>query len=941
MIVKPDIQLIDAQLENLTALKEILTGQGYGVQTSTNGETALTEALELLPDLIVLNTQLPGLNGYQVCRRLKADDRTCNIPVLFICAPDETEFRLKTFDTGGADYILTPFFAGEVLARVSAQLARRQASLPMKTDPELEKRRKQAEVARRQSERKFRIIAEKLTDVIFLTDETGKITYISPATEAVFGFLPSEMIGHHFADFLSPSSVDIAVTAFTAALTDNIPTRNLKLKMKRKNGTVFCGELNGSVFRNGHSVGVLGLARDITEQQRVEGLLTARLRLVEFAQTHSTLELLRATLDEAEALTGSTIGFYHFLEADQVALSLQVWSSSTLAMGCCQIDGTELHRHLAEAGLWADCIRQRGPVTHNHLANLSNRKGVPAGHVEITRQLTVPVFSDDLITAVIGVGNKPDDYGDDDVAVITQLADLAWDIVERKRAEEKLHQLSQAVEQSPVSVVITNATGDIEYVNPKFTQVTGYTAAEVIGHNPRFLKSGEQSSQFYHELWGAITSGHEWRGELRNRKKNGQLFWEIANISPVRNAADEITHFVAVKEDITAQKQLEEQNRRQERLASVGQLAAGIAHDFNNLLMTIMGNAQLLQRQPETSEKNSQKLMRIVQQGERAAQLTRQILDFSRQSIREPRPLDLKVYLNETIKFIGRTIPERIQIQLDFEPADYTINADPTQLQQIITNLAVNARDAMPRGGTLYFSLARQSLFSSDIRPFPEIPPGEWIVINVTDTGSGISPEVLPHIFDPFFTTKKVGEGSGLGLAQVYGIVKQHEGYITVTSQVGQGTTFAIYLPALSAPGGHIADQFPDNIPSGQGETVLLVEDDQLVLSITQSMLESLNYNVLSAPDGQAALAVFQTHQAQIDLVLADVVMPNMDGFTLANHLQTSSPGVKVVLMSGYPIGQELVMEAKQKVSGWLQKPVILYQLAQTIQEALSQGTAV
>jgi CheY-like chemotaxis protein len=371
----------------------------------------------------------------------------------------------------------------------------------------------------------------------------------------------------------------------------------------------------------------------------------------------------------------------------------------------------------------------------------------------------------------------------------------------------------------------------------------------------------------------------------------------------------------------------------------VGQLAAGIAHDFNNLLMTIMGNAQLLQRQPDISEKNRNKLMRIVQQGERASQLTRQILDFSRQSIREPRPLDLKVYLNETIKFIGRTIPERIQVQLDFEPVDYTINADPTQLQQIITNLAVNARDAMPRGGTLYFALARQTITATETSFNAELLPGEWITMAVSDTGSGISPEVLPHIFDPFFTTKKVGAGSGLGLAQVYGVVKQHEGFITVDSQVGQGTTFTIFLPALVSLASQPAEPFPSTeaMPFGQGQTVLLVEDDQLVLSITQSMLESLNYHVLTASDGFAALSVFQANQPQIDLVLTDVVMPNMDGFTLANHLKIISPDLDVVLMSGYPMGQEVSPEAKQMAAGWLQKPVNLNQLAQVVHQTVSQ----
>jgi PAS domain S-box-containing protein len=415
---------------------------------------------------------------------------------------------------------------------------------------------------------------------------------------------------------------------------------------------------------------------------------------------------------------------------------------------------------------------------------------------------------------------------------------------------------------------------------------------------------------------------------------DGREKWLLTTRVPLRDVEGEVVGLVSISRDITQRKQLEEETLRQERLAAVGQLAAGIAHDFNNILTSIIGFADLLQRQPNVPEDFHPDLAKIVEQGQRAAQLTRQILDFSRQTVNEPRPLDLKVYLNETLKFIERTIPETIQIRFNFERGDHTINADPTQLQQVITNLAVNARDAMPGGGTLYLDLSRTSLAPDELPPCPDMETGDWIRLAVTDTGSGIAPEVLAHIFEPFFTTKEVGQGTGLGLAQIYGIVQQHGGCITVNSQVGQGATFTLYFPALTihAPDGSEA---VEAIPKGQGETILLVEDERVVQEVIQAMLERLNYRVFAARDGEEALSVCRAQAKQIALVLTDAVMPKMDGFALASVLQGEVPGMRVVLMSGYASDSEIPAETIQNITARLKKPLSLHQLAEAMREAL------
>lgn len=387
--------------------------------------------------------------------------------------------------------------------------------------------------------------------------------------------------------------------------------------------------------------------------------------------------------------------------------------------------------------------------------------------------------------------------------------------------------------------------------------------------------------------------------------------------------------------DITERKQLEEQHVRQERLAAVGQLAAGIAHDFNNMLTTVMGYAELLQLESCLPISARSDLERIVKQSQRAAKLICQILDFSRQTVNEPHPLDMRAYLNETLNFIERTIPENIQTQFSFERGDYTVYADPTQLQQVITNLAVNARDAMPDGGTLHFDLSRINLTADELPPCDNMATGEWVRLAITDTGNGIPEHILPHIFEPFFTTKEIGQGAGLGLAQVYGIIQQHQGCITVSSEVGQGTTFTLYLSPLPVQA-VTKDNVAEVILLGQGQTVLLVEDDQAVLQATQAMLEKLNYQVLTARDGAEALDIYRTEADGIAVVLTDAVMPRTNGFALASTLQSEAPSVPIVLMTGYANGPESLPQEPQNITIRLRKPISLHQMSQAVAQVLS-----
>jgi signal transduction histidine kinase len=399
----------------------------------------------------------------------------------------------------------------------------------------------------------------------------------------------------------------------------------------------------------------------------------------------------------------------------------------------------------------------------------------------------------------------------------------------------------------------------------------------------------------------------------------------------------EATGWVLVLRDVTEERQVQERVQQQERLAAVGQLAAGIAHDFNNLLTGIIGFADLLHNRADIPEDARSKLARILTQGERGAHLVRQILDFSRTSISQLLPLDLVPFLKEATKFLERTIPENIRIALQMDPGEYVVHADLPQLQQVLTNLAVNAWGAMPMGGTLTLHLSHYTRKLGERPPCLGMPSGEWVVLSMCDTGTGIPSHVLPRIFEPFFTTKEPGRGTGLGLAQVYGIIKQHKGYIRAESQEGQGTTMVMYLPAVEQTPQVTHHQVPGEVPHGHGETILLVEDEPVVLEVCTITLEHLGYRVLSAINGQQALEVYAQHQDDIALVMMDMVMPVMGGEELFEALRAFNPAVKAVITTGYPLHEEGKQLLARGILAWLQKPFNQTQLAHTIHRVLHE----
>jgi PAS domain S-box-containing protein len=512
------------------------------------------------------------------------------------------------------------------------------------------------------------------------------------------------------------------------------------------------------------------------------------------------------------------------------------------------------------------------------------------------------------------------------------------DVTQRKQAEEQIRKLSSAVEQSPVSIVLTDSKGAIEYVNPKFTQVTGYTLEEVRGQNPRVLKGDKISADEYRRLWDCITHGQEWRGEFHNRKKNGGFFWESASISPIVDAHGHTTHYLAVKEDITDRKALEEQFRQAQKLEGIGQLAGGVAHDFNNILAVMMIRLGFLQKNKSLDQESLETVLDLMMDAKRSASMTKQLLLFSRRSVMEVEVLDLNELVSNLLKMVRRLIGEHVTVRFDPCQNLPSLEADTVMLEQVLMNLSLNARDAMPNGGSLTISIEPVQIDENRVEDNMKMRHGQFVCLSVADTGCGMDEGTLKHIFEPFFTTKEVGKGTGLGLATVHGIVAQHKGWVEVESELGKGTTFKVFLPATMQ--GRAEPTQTEKIAVIRGhETILLVEDETILRQLVAKGLRLQGYHVLEADNGQAAMKLWQEHSQQIDLLFSDMRMPNgMSGLDLAEKLRADKPNLKVIISSGYIV--ETAGHGKPTAGGivYFHKPYEFEVLSKIVRDCLDRA---
>jgi len=480
-----------------------------------------------------------------------------------------------------------------------------------------------------------------------------------------------------------------------------------------------------------------------------------------------------------------------------------------------------------------------------------------------------------------------------------------YDLTEIKQAENRLSLLAAVVEQADSIVVISDCQRKITYLNPAFERITGYLVAEAQGKNVHEVFSPDlEQDRSRQELSSCLSRGETWHGTLQSKKKDGTIFAEETVTFPIRDDHGQIIGYVAIKHDISAQKKLEQQLLKASKMESIGQLAGGVAHDFNNILTVINGYAQIVLMQLEKDSRLWHDVREIEKAGERAAGLTRQLLAFSRKQVIMPKAIKMNDEILEMEKMLRRLIGEDVELEISLAENLPLIYADPSQLQQILLNLVVNARDALKNqvrhtGKRIKISTTRKFLDDAYVTLHPGSDIGWYVQLQVEDNGSGMAKEVTDHIFEPFYTTKGVGKGTGMGLATVYGIVKQNQGSIYVYSEPGQGTSFKIYWPETDDDSLRQGPE-PGKAPAGGSEVILLAEDNKSLREMSSRQLRQAGYTVIEAEHGLDALEKARNHQGPIDLLLTDVVMPVMDGKELSEKIKEIYPDIPVLFGSGY-----------------------------------------
>ena len=517
---------------------------------------------------------------------------------------------------------------------------------------------------------------------------------------------------------------------------------------------------------------------------------------------------------------------------------------------------------------------------------------------------------------------------------------ISRDVTAQRESEAERDRLALAAAQTADSIVITDLNGTIVYVNAAFEQATGYSREMAIGKNPRILRSGHQDGAFYRAMWQTIAAGQVWSGELVNRRRDGSLFREAAVIGPVRDAAGHVVNYVGVKRDITHIRELEQRLAQAAKMEAIGQLAGGIAHDFNNILTAIGGYAALVQAAVPEGTPVAADGGGIVAAAARAQTLTSQLLAFGRRQLLEPRPVDVRSVVAGVRPMLARLIGEDITLGSETGGDPCTVSIDAGRLEHALVNLVVNARNAMPDGGSIRITVERITDGGRE-----GLAAGPWVVLGVADTGTGMTAEVASRIFEPFYTTRDHGEGTGLGLAMVDGFIRQSGGEIRVVSRVGRGTTFRIFLPALTVAAGDelrgpVAEPAADAAPStasdvNGGATILVVEDEPILRTLAHRALTRAGYHVLLAGDGDEALRFATSFSGRIDLLFSDVVMPGLRGSSLAEALRGSRPEIRVLLTSGYTEDDVMRRGIILGRDGFLPKPYTPQALTSAVAEVL------
>ena len=757
---------------------------------------------------------------------------------------------------------------------------------------------KQAEDELRESEERYRSIFEESKDCIYVTTADGRFVDINPAGVHLFGYTTRD-------EFF----IDDERHRFWNSVLRNEEARLLRrqgyvqdfeLTLERKDGTRLIVLDTATTVRDEHGsvIGYRGVMRDITARKKAEAALReSEIKLREIVE-HSTNLFYSHTTDHILTYVSPQTSSYFDCEPEEALIE---WTKFATDHPINHI-GFELTQKAINTGIRQQPFRLE-------LIGKKERKI----WVEVNES---PVVIDGKTIAIVG---------------------SLTDITVRVKAEDEINKLRKAVNTSGEVIFITDQSGIIQFINPEFTRLYGYAEDEVVGKaTPRILKSGVMKKEDYEFIWSALESKQFVKKEFVNQSKTGKRIIVEASISPIMDERGNIDGFLAIQLDITERKKLEEQFLRTQRLESLGTLAGGVAHDLNNVLAPILLSIEVMKRYAIND--HAKKVLHTIEiSAERGKQIIKQILSFARGTEGERGTIQLRHVIKEMEQIARETFPRAIEVHTHIQKELWTVSGDPTQLHQVLLNLCVNARDAMSDGGSLELRAENIIVDEHFAKMQYDAKAGPYILISVADTGSGIPADVLPKIFDPFFTTKAQGAGTGLGLSTVHAIVKGHQGFIDVYSHIGKGSTFKVYIPAKDSSNVILQTTPTAEYPTGNGELILVVDDEASIRDITRFTLEMYHYTVLTASDGAKAFELYTERQSEIALVITDMMMPVMDGAALIRALREINPTVKIVASSGISPRLHTTGLNEYGADGFLPKPYTAERLLTTIFNVLSK----
>lgn len=770
----------------------------------------------------------------------------------------------------------------------------------------------QTEVALEESESRYRTLFSSVPDLVYSLDPSLRITSINQAGLDLLGRSQEELLGTPFPSLAQPGDQQALITAIETAVRGHQETvERVTFRVLAKGKEVQLSMHASVKYRaDGHVLQHQGIVRDITARHQFE-------------------ESLRQSEQRYRSFVQDFHGVAHQIKND----GTQVFIHGAIE----KITGYTDAEFLSGTVKWAQIIH----AMDRELVLAGNRRVLSLSGQHERREYRIVRKQGDIrwieeTVRSVGEENAPP----------LHIQGTIQDITVRKETEDELLRLAAAVAAAGESIMITDTSGRIRYVNPFFEKMTGYSREECIDKTPGILHSGKQNEAFYTRLWKTLSAGKTWHGQFINRRKDGSQFLEEATISPVRNAAGKIVNYVAVKRDVTQQVALEQQLRHSQKMEALGRLAGGIAHDFTNMLVVIQGNAQMAKDKLPADSDARKHVEKILDSTNRVSSLTGELLGFAQQ-----QPIMLKTMnLNRTLRgieeILSRSVEPSVRIAVKPSENSLMVRIDPTLIEQAIMHLSINACEAMPEGGQLTIETGAAFLTAAESLQLPlsameaEQANRQFAVITVSDNGIGMTDDVKAHIFEPFYTTKNKKRSTGLGLSTVYGIVEQHEGYITIYSNPGKGTTFRIFLPLPGDPASATAEtepQKPEPIPRGT-ETILLVDDEPLPRSVLANGLTELGYVVLEASNGEEAMDILHQGTQPPALILSDFILPDMTGADLLQTVLKEKPSRPVAYASGYPRAHLILQGAIPEDSVLFGKPYSISAIAPGIRSLLNRA---